>query len=343
MAQDATESAMMAGPVQLTIAQSDTLGPYIADANGMTLYTFDVDAVGTSNCYDRCAQNWPPVLVDSADNITADAGIPGALGTTTRTDGTLQVTYNGWPLYYWIHDEAPGDTTGQGVGRVWWIQPPATTNVSANETLGKYLVGPNGMTVYTFDNDTEGVSNCADQCAENWPPVTVASADDLVAGVNQPGEWGTIERADGTLQVTYNGWPLYYFAQDAAIGDTTGDGRGDVWHIVKPEAVDASGEYLADFTGRTLYTFDNDTEGVSNCADDCAEAWPPYTVRNAADIQAPAGFAGTLGTIERADGSMQVTLDGKPLYFFQDDKAPGDANGDGAGGVWHAAPGMGEM
>ncbi len=68
-----------------------------------------------------------------------------------------------------------------------------------------------------------------------WPPLTVASEADLVAGEGVTGELGTIERADGSLQVTYNGQPLYFFFNDLAAGDATGQGAGDVWFVAAAE------------------------------------------------------------------------------------------------------------
>lgn len=326
----------------LTTATSDSLGTYLTDMEGNTLYTFDRDAIGTSNCVDRCAENWPPLTVESADHLGATEGIPGTLGTVERADGTLQVTYNGWPLYSWINDAAAGDTTGHRVGRVWWVATPATVSISGNADLGRFLVGPAGMTLYTFTNDEPGVSNCADQCAANWPPLTVESADAVLSGVNVVGELGAIERADGAMQVTYNGWPLYYWKDDAALGDATGQGVGERWYVVRPEVVatastDELGEFLTSADGMTLYTFANDAPGVSNCADQCAENWPPFTVASADAVVGPAALSGELGTVERADGALQVTYDGWPLYFWKDDMAPGDTTGHGVGEVWSVA------
>jgi predicted lipoprotein with Yx(FWY)xxD motif len=321
-------------------AENETYGPILVDANGMTLYIFTRDALNTSNCVDRCAENWPPLTVESADAMTVADGIPGTVGTTERADGTLQVTYNGWPLYTWVNDAAAGDTTGHRVGRVWWVAQPSTAGIGMNEELGAFLTGPNGMTVYIFTNDEPGVSNCVDQCATNWPPLTVESADALMPNAILPGEWSTVERADGTLQVAYNGWPLYYWKDDAAIGDTTGQGVGDVWWVVKPETVavantDELGDFLTSFDGMTLYMFTNDEAGVSNCADQCAENWPPYTVSSADALAAGPNVTGTLGTIERADGALQVTYNDMPLYFWKDDAAPGDTTGQGVGDVWY--------
>jgi predicted lipoprotein with Yx(FWY)xxD motif len=102
-------------------------------------------------------------------------------------------------------------------------------------TLGKYLIGSNGMTLYHYTPDKPGVSNCTGQCAAAWPPYTVTSTDvlkNIQAGIT--GKVGSITRADGTIQVTYNGSPLYFYGGDNSPGDTSGQGIGNVWYVVKP-------------------------------------------------------------------------------------------------------------
>src|SRR5262249_19582900 len=143
-------------------------------------------------------------------------------------------------LYYWFKDKTAGDTTGNRVGRNWWVVPPASAYAQELPKGGNLLVGSNGMTLYTFSKDTADTSNCYDQCATNWPPLTVKSEDDLVPGLNLLGKFATTKRKDNTLQVTYNGQPLYYFAKDKAVGDTTGDKVGNVWFVVVPESVGVS-------------------------------------------------------------------------------------------------------
>jgi predicted lipoprotein with Yx(FWY)xxD motif len=80
----------------------------------MTLYTYGKDTSGTSACSGACAANWPP-LAPGAGSPTAGSGVSGTLATITRADGTMQVTYNGLPLYNWVGDQQPGDVTGDGV------------------------------------------------------------------------------------------------------------------------------------------------------------------------------------------------------------------------------------
>jgi predicted lipoprotein with Yx(FWY)xxD motif len=93
---------------------------------------------------------------------------------------------------------------------------------------GGVLVGPNGMTLYTFDKDSAGKSVCIGQCATNWPPLTAADAD--AAG----GDYSLVTRDDGKKQWAIKGKPLYYWAKDTKPGDMTGDGLMGAWHVVKP-------------------------------------------------------------------------------------------------------------
>jgi predicted lipoprotein with Yx(FWY)xxD motif len=106
------------------------LGTVLVDGQGFTLYMFVPDKQsGTSTCYGRCAQGWPPLLLPAG--VTAPVAGPGVksslLGTTHRTDGTTQITYNKWPLYLWVTDSQPGEATGQGLdnlGGLWYVLSP---------------------------------------------------------------------------------------------------------------------------------------------------------------------------------------------------------------------------
>ena len=101
----------------LQLSSSD-LGEVLVDADGKTLYLFVPDDQGDSTCYDECEANWPIVeeLTSVGDGLDA-----GLLGTTERTTGDTQATYNGWPLYYFAADDAVGDTNGQGANDVWYV------------------------------------------------------------------------------------------------------------------------------------------------------------------------------------------------------------------------------
>lgn len=95
--------------------------------------------------------------------------------------------------------------------------------------LGDILVDGEGMTLYVFDNDTEGTSACTGDCAANWPPLT----GDVTAGDGVDADLlGTTERDDGSAQATYADQPLYYFAGDQASGDVNGQAVGGIWWVV---------------------------------------------------------------------------------------------------------------
>lgn len=100
--------------------------------------------------------------------------------------------------------------------------------------LGTYLAGPTQMALYTFDNDSPGSSTCTGNCADTWPPLTVAMGETPAAAPGVSGELGTIVRDDLTHQVTYNGAPLYYFVGDTQVYDVGGDGLNGVWHLARP-------------------------------------------------------------------------------------------------------------
>jgi len=110
----------------------------------------------------------------------------------------------------------------------------ATVMVGQNSTLNSFLAASNGMTLYIFTNDTPGASNCNGQCASLWPPLLTNGAPVAGQGVNAS-LLGTITRSDGSTQVTYNNWPLYYYSKDSAAGDTTGEGVGSVWFVITPD------------------------------------------------------------------------------------------------------------
>ena len=108
----------------------------------------------------------------------------------------------------------------------------ATGDVQLSLSAAGYVVGPNGHSLYVFDNDSAGTSACNGGCADNWPLLLVTgSGTPVAAGVCCPGELGTITRDDGSRQVTLAGRLLYYYAADTDAGDTYGDGSGGVWHL----------------------------------------------------------------------------------------------------------------
>lgn len=119
-------AASATGGTSVKVAKSK-LGSILVDSRGITLYDFPPDKAGKSTCYGACAALWPPLLTKAKPQ--AGPGVKASLlGTTRRKDGKLEVTYNGHPLYYFVTDRKPGQTTGQGVnqfGAPWWVLSPA--------------------------------------------------------------------------------------------------------------------------------------------------------------------------------------------------------------------------
>jgi predicted lipoprotein with Yx(FWY)xxD motif len=120
-------------------AADSGLGSVLVDAGGFTLYLFEQDTGTTSTCTGDCATTWPPLTTDG--NATAGNGAQSSrLGTTSRDDGSTQVTYDGHPLYRYSGDTAAGDTNGQGVNGVWFAMTPAGTAAqgTASPSSGGY-------------------------------------------------------------------------------------------------------------------------------------------------------------------------------------------------------------
>lgn len=113
-------------------------------------------------------------------------------------------------------------------------QPTFQVTIAQDPTLGAYLAGENGRTLYVLTTDKPGFSTCTGGCATNWPPFTVNAGDAVVGATGITGAFATITRDDGTSQVTFGGAPLYYFAGDSAAGDVNGQGSGGVWFVVSP-------------------------------------------------------------------------------------------------------------
>lgn len=111
-------------PTALTVQISQKFGAYLSDGNGYALYMFAKDSYGVSIAAGAVIQNWPPVLVGSSlPKLSSDVQ-KRLVGTTTRADGAVQLTYDGMPLYYWSKDQKAGDTLGQNVNKVWFLVAP---------------------------------------------------------------------------------------------------------------------------------------------------------------------------------------------------------------------------
>jgi predicted lipoprotein with Yx(FWY)xxD motif len=199
-----------------------------------TLYMLEVDAPGTSSCTpaNLCTGAWPPLLTTGAPQ--AGTGVDASkLGTLKRPDGTIQVTYGGVALYLYSGDLAAGAASGLTNGEdvidsygIWYTLSPAGTIVPGVATLTSQTTSlgtvvayvPTGSgpsyALYADTKDSSTASACTGACARIWPPVLTSGPTQLAAGSGlSASSLGTIARADGTTQVTYNGHPLYLFAK----------------------------------------------------------------------------------------------------------------------------------
>jgi|GEM_PF-353698 len=134
-ASQAPAVATPSGPAMVNVGMNATFGSILVDDKGMTLYLFTNDTPNTSTCYGKCATYWPDLLTNG--NAVGGAGLDSSkFGTTTRTDGTTQVTYNSWPLYYFAKDKQPGDVTGQGVTNNWFVVSPSGDAIKSAAQAG---------------------------------------------------------------------------------------------------------------------------------------------------------------------------------------------------------------
>jgi predicted lipoprotein with Yx(FWY)xxD motif len=220
-------------------------GTILANSHGLTLYYYSADkrGSGASVCTGVCATAWPPL----AAPVKAPAGarLPGPLGMITRPGGVRQVTINGFPIYLYAGDKAPGQYAGNGVQGSWHVikihaTAAATGRAKALKVTrtraGTILASSRGLTLYYYSADKphSGKSACTGVCATAWPPL--AAPVKAPAGARLPGRLGVITRPNGVKQVTLNGYPLYFYAGDKAPGQAKGNGVGGSWHVIKIKA-----------------------------------------------------------------------------------------------------------
>ena len=228
---------------EVSLSVSTTLGSYLSDKDGKSLYFFGSDAKGQASCTGGCEAVWPPFYVD---NLTADKLGTGLtfsdFGTITTPSNKKQLTYKGWPLYYYAPSvngintpETKGQTTGDGVGGIWFIAKPDysimlvksqlvghdTKNYKSDYTVGDglttYFTDALGNTLYTFKNDNFKKNNFTKSDFSNnavWP---IYETDKIVIPSILDKSKFSVISVFGKSQLVYNGWPLYYFGQDAGV------------------------------------------------------------------------------------------------------------------------------
>lgn len=134
-----SSSAAQASGKSVTVeTHSGGMGTYLTDGSGRSLYLFASDKGGKSTCSGSCASTWPP-LTAKGDAAASAGATSSMLGTTTRSDGSTQVTYGGHPLYYYAGDSTAGDTKGEGVvefGATWWLVAPSGASLTTDAGSG---------------------------------------------------------------------------------------------------------------------------------------------------------------------------------------------------------------
>ncbi|MBM3514599.1 MAG: hypothetical protein FJX59_12935 [Alphaproteobacteria bacterium] len=302
-------------------------GEILANAKGMTLYTYAPDPKGGEpQCDEEClGELWMPLIA------TATSALGGDWSTVERGDKSLQWTFRGKPLYTYSLDAAPGDMFGDEMAQKWYVAlkplalPPG---FSINKTpRGQLLVDQKRMSLYTGDVDAAA---CDADCLRTWKPVEAWwTASSTVA------DWSVVARPDGTRQWAYHGKPLYRFEGDFNPGEAAGVGqRGWTLVVLEPPAPMPSwvtlqksdgGELLADANGLTLYAEDLSRVrryGLGMALPmETPHLWKPVL---ATDSDKPTG---PWSIIKTSSGELQWTYKGMALYTNVRDQKAGELNG----------------
>lgn len=241
----ATTASTSSAPVySVQVGNSASIGHYLENGSGFTLYMFgnDKPGNGTSTCTGTCAAAWPPFYASTL-NLPSNLSST-SFSTITRSDGSKQTTYNGWPLYYYVSDKSAGSMIGEGFdqfGSFWYAIPPTlqqsggqiiggapySVGVAYKPSIGLYLTNSSGFTLYFRSTDTpnSGTTTCTtDQCEASWPVFYQPSLN-LPPGLG-PAQFSAITAYNATKITTYNGFPLFYWVGDTKAGDTTGEDVG---------------------------------------------------------------------------------------------------------------------
>jgi predicted lipoprotein with Yx(FWY)xxD motif len=226
--------------VGFQIKTDSKFGSIITDGDGNTLYFFSLDANGSSSCSGGCLTVWP-VAYSSVTSL--GTGLDAVdFASITRSDGSQQTTYKGWPLYKYSGDAAAGKVGGDGVQGVWFVaKPDYTVMLSKTQLVGNdgikydstykaatgttlYITDDHGVTLYSFSVDRSGKNNYTKSDFSNdsfWPIVQLSTVQSVPSVFNKT-DFSSIT-VFGKTQLTYKGWPVYRFGPDA---NTRGNTKG---------------------------------------------------------------------------------------------------------------------
>lgn len=256
---DNTGTPPLSGP-SIQLATNSKLGTVLTDSAGRTLYFFAIDANGSSGCSGGCVTAWPVFYKESP---TLATGIKATdMGVITRGDGTKQTTYKGWPLYYYQNDTKAGDVNGDAVGGTWFVAKPDysvmlantqlvgnngtqyTSQYVAGQEITQYLTDDYGRTLYAFKPDKFKKNTFTKPDFSNnavWPIFELSGIKSIPSTL-QASAFDTLQ-VFGKAQLSFKGWPLYYFGSDNMIrGNTKGVSvpSPGVWPIVNNNSVTAT-------------------------------------------------------------------------------------------------------
>jgi len=248
-----TDPAPIVDPHLIKLGNSTTLGSYLTDKDGNALYYFSNDANGENNCTGGCITAWPIFNVDGLTANQLGTGLVLGDFNAISTPNGNQLTYKGWPLYYYAPAgvrEPSGQTTGEAVGGVWFVAKPdytimlakaqlvgkdgknyivSATNVYT-EGVGKttYLTDLTGRTLYEFAHDSLDINKYTKPDFSNnaiWP---IYETDKIVVPSILDKTLFSSITVYGKKQLIYKGWPMYYFGPDvdAATGKYRGFNKG---------------------------------------------------------------------------------------------------------------------
>lgn len=170
-------------------------------------------------------RSWAPVVLATPALLLAACGSSTSPSTASGTKSASAMSTKSMP------------TKSSSMGGSGMTSSGSTALEKIKTSIGPVLADAKGFTLYWYAKDTMMTSACTGSCATAWPPVTGKPA--AAMGVRLVGKFGTIKRANGVLQATYKGHPLYTYAGDSAPGQTKGNGLGGVWHALKVNPIGA--------------------------------------------------------------------------------------------------------
>ncbi len=248
-----SKSADKQEPVtDIQIQTNVKFGKILTDSAGRTLYFFSLDANGSSGCTGGCLTVWP---VFYKPDPRLSAGLNAAdFGVITRPDGSSQTSYKGWPLYYYQSDAKTGDINGEAINNVWFVAKPDYTVMLANiqlvgqngvqynsqlqpgQGVTQYITDDRGHTLYSFSPDKFKKNTFTKTDFSNNPvwPIDTITAVSNIPSILIKTDFDTV-MVYGKIQITYKGWPLYYYGKDSSVrGNTKGVSvpSPGVWPIV---------------------------------------------------------------------------------------------------------------